>query len=148
MTDAAPRLLSTVYTSVATEPFDDDALSELLVSSRAANGRAQITGMLLHREGRFIQFLEGPERTVRMLLAKIATDRRHARIRTLLEDPIDTRQFAEWTMGFERTDDTDASVPDGFRRSFDDLEHGGDEALMRQAARDLTVWFRARVRPA
>lgn len=138
----SPALLSVVYASVATEPFSDERLAALLTSSREANARADVTGMLLHREGRFIQFLEGPERTVRELMARIAQDRRHGRVRTLLEDPVTERQFPEWTMGFA-SDGSDAEQPDGFRRSFDDLD-GGDGGLMPQAARDLTAWFRAR----
>jgi hypothetical protein len=138
----SPALLSVVYASVASEPFSDDDLAALLASSRDANRRVDVTGLLLHREGRFIQFLEGPERTVRELMARIGRDRRHARVRTLLEDRVEERQFADWTMGFA-SDARGDELPDGFRRSFDDLD-GGDGGLMPQAARDLTAWFRAR----
>lgn len=137
-----PDLLAVAYTSVATEPFDDESLSRLLESSRASNGRVGLTGMLLHREGRFIQFLEGPASAVRQLFATIAADRRHERLRVLLEDEVDERQFAEWTMGYQAVDDS-AATPDGFRTSFEDLESGDDRILMVQAARDLTRWFRA-----
>lgn len=138
----SPALISVVYTSVAAEPFSDEALAELLVASRASNHEKSVTGMLLHREGRFIQFLEGPEATVRTLIATIAGDRRHGRVRVLLEDGIDARQFPDWTMGFASVDD--AQMPEGFRRSFDDLENGDDRLLMAQAARDLTAWYRTR----
>lgn len=137
-------LISVVYTSRATEPFDDGRLAELLTSSRESNGRADVSGFLLHREGRFIQFLEGPAGTVRSLVQKIAADPRHTRIRVLLEDPITARRFAEWTMGYEPAAQDGDSEPEGFRRSFDDLESGADDSLMAQAARDLTLWFRAR----
>lgn len=63
-------------------------------------------------------------------------------MRVLLEDGIDARQFPDWTMGFASVDD--AQMPEGFRRSFDDLENGDDRLLMAQAARDLTAWYRAR----
>jgi hypothetical protein len=138
----SPTLLSVVYASVATVPFSGEQLAGLLTASREANRRADVTGLLLHRDGRFIQFLEGPERTVRALMARIAQDRRHVRVRTLLEDAVDRRQFSDWTMGFA-ADESDTEMPDGFRRSFDDLD-GGDGDLMPQAARDLTAWFRAR----
>ncbi len=137
------RLISVVYTSVATEPFDHGRLGALLESSRAANERSGVSGMLLHREGRFIQFLEGGEGTVRGLVARIAADPRHARVRVLLEDGIQERQFAEWTMGYEPVDAT-RDEPEGFRRSFEDLEAAADDGIMHQAARDLTRWFRAR----
>ena len=147
MTTTTDRpLFSLVYVSTATEPFDEKALQELLRRSRAANDAAGLTGLLLYRDGRFIQFLEGEEPAVRQLVGRIAADRRHGRIRTLLEDDIDRRQFAEWTMGFAAPADDD--MPDGFRRSFDDLDAGRDRDLMAQAARELTMWFRQRPREA
>jgi hypothetical protein len=146
MSDGArtPELLSIVYTSRATEAFDDGALSALLSASRTSNAAVDITGFLLHRDGRFIQFLEGPEYAVRRLVEKIARDPRHTRVRVLLEDFVATRSYAEWTMGYEPSSDDDASLPEGFRRCFDDLETGSDRTLMQQAADDLTRWFRAR----
>lgn len=135
------RLLSTVYTSTATEPFDDAGLSALLTQSRDANAAAGITGLLLYRDGRFIQFLEGPERAVRELLIRIAADRRHRRFRILLEDHVDHRQFAEWTMGYHTLDGS-GPTPTGFRESFDDLNRRDDPSLMAHAARELTMWYR------
>ena len=137
-----PALLGVAYSSVATEPFDDAMLSDLLTASRRRNQPLGVTGLLLHRRGRFIQFLEGPERAVRDLVATISRDPRHTRVRVLLDDPVAERQFSEWTMGYQTLDD-DAPTPDGFRTSFDDLESGDDRILMVQAARDLTRWFRA-----
>ena len=136
-----PELFAVAYTSVATEPFDDEKLSKLLAWCREWNGSVDVTGVLLHRDGRFIQFLEGPETAVRDLVASISQDPRHTRVRVLLEDKVAERQFSEWTMGYQ-TIDGDAA-PEGFRASFDDLENGDDRILMRQAARDLTRWFRA-----
>ena len=140
----APKLLSIVYTSRATEPFDEEALGRLLAASRTSNAAVDVTGFLLHREGRFIQFLEGPERTVRRLVQRISADARHARVRILLEDFVETRNYGEWTMGYEPASDDLDEAPDGFRSSFDDLETGADVTLMQQAAGDLTRWFRAR----
>ncbi|WP_395638288.1 BLUF domain-containing protein [Pseudolysinimonas sp.] len=137
-----PDLLGVAYTSVASVPFDEAQLSSLLTWCREWNASVDVTGVLLHREGRFIQFLEGPERAVRDLVAKISRDPRHTRVRVLLDDPVAERQFAEWTMGFQALDDIE-SMPEGFRTSFDDLENGDDRILMQQAARDLTRWFRA-----
>lgn len=142
-----PKLLSTVYTSVAAEPFGDAQLGALLEHSRAANARVDVTGLLLHREGRFIQFLEGPEPAVRDLLATIAADPRHTRVRVLLEQHVAARQFPEWTMGYASPGESEEIAP-GRRRSFEDLESGDDDELMVQAARDLTMWFRTRTRPA
>jgi hypothetical protein len=137
-----PDLLSVVYTSAATSAFDETELRALLGASRESNARHSVTGMLLYREGRFIQFLEGPERAVRELIHRIATDQRHHRVLVLLEERVTVRQFAAWTMGFDALEDE--PLPEGFRRTFDDIEGGDDTVLMEQAARDLTRWYRER----
>ena len=48
-----------VYVSTASEPMDDEDLAELLAQSRERNARNDITGMLLYKDSRFIQLLEG-----------------------------------------------------------------------------------------
>ncbi|MFW8744797.1 BLUF domain-containing protein [Mesorhizobium japonicum] len=137
-------LFSVVYTSVATEPFDDDQLRALLEQSRTFNTEAGVTGMLLYRSGRFIQFLEGPERVVRGLVQRISADPRHGRVRVLLEDHVDRRQFADWSMGYQPSSGDTSRMPVGYRRSFDDLDEHVDHGLMVQAAWELTMWFRQR----
>ncbi|MDN3495158.1 BLUF domain-containing protein [Planococcus sp. APC 4015] len=136
-------LYSLVYSSTATEPFDPDALEALLGHSRAANSASGITGMLLYRRGRFIQFLEGPERPVRDLLDRISADPRHVGVRVMLDGHPETRQFGEWTMGYERSTEPASPAPEGFRSSFDDLDDADDDVVLR-ATRELSLWFRVR----
>ncbi|KAA9089069.1 BLUF domain-containing protein [Microbacterium radiodurans] len=141
-------LLSVLYTSTARSPFGDDELAELLTRSRASNERHELTGMLLYRGGRFVQVLEGPAERVRDLLAVIATDERHTAMRVLIEQPIERREFADWTMGYQPIAVTTAPAPAGFRDTFDDLEQSGDPSATLRAARELSLWFRVRERRA
>lgn len=141
-------LISVLYTSDATEPFDDDRLAALLAQSRAANAHRDITGMLLYRRGRFVQVLEGPEGAVRSLLATIEADPRHRGIRILLDLPIERRDFAEWTMGYQTVAEPAGPTPPGFRSTFDDLEHSDDPSVTLRAARELSLWFRVRAAQA
>lgn len=60
-----------IYVSSATAPFTEQQLEELLQESRRNNLSADITGMLLYREGKFMQTLEGPEVAVKKLGEKI-----------------------------------------------------------------------------
>ena len=136
-------LYSLVYTSSAVEPFTPGQLAGLLRQSRAHNAADDITGMLLYRRDRFIQFLEGPEDAVRALLARIAADPRHERVRVLVDGYAPDRQLADWTMGYEQISDAPVPPPPGFRDTFDDLENGDDGAVIR-AVRELAFWFRAR----
>lgn len=139
---AAP-LVSVSYVSTETDPFDDERLAALLAQSRRSNHEHDLTGMLLHRRGRFFQVLEGPQDAVDALIAKIRQDARHHDIRILLREDLDDRRFDEWTMGYEPIGVPSTPPPEGFRDTFDDLESADDEISSR-AVRELTVWFRAR----
>ncbi len=143
-TDRPTALLSAVYASVATREFSRDQLDDLLRQSRRNNGASDVTGMLLYRDGRFIQVLEGPEKTVRDLLAVIKADTRHEKVRVLLEEHLTERTFADWTMGYEPIRVPSSPVAPGFRDSFDDLESDDDPTTTRRAIRELTLWFRVR----
>lgn len=141
---ASDGVYSLVYTSTATTPFSPDDLAELLRTSRASNAERDITGLLLHRKGRFTQFLEGDEAEVRALLERIETDERHTGIRVLIDGYAERRQLPDWTMGYEPVAESATPPPEGFRDTFDDLDGaGGDDAVLR-ALRELTLWFRVR----
>lgn len=137
-------LHSLVYSSHATSAFAEAQLPDMLVRARAHNAEAGITGMLLYRQGRFIQFLEGPDRDVHALFEVIHSDPRHESVRVLLDEPIERRQFEEWTMGYEPSAESVAPAPAGFRDTFDDLESAPDHFVTSRAARELTLWFRVR----
>lgn len=138
-------MYSVLYTSTAAAPFDTPALEALLSQSREANTRRGITGLLLYRAGRFIQFLEGPEPAVRALLAQIAEDARHENVRVLLDGRTSQRQFPEWTMGYDSPAVPSGPLPPGFRDTFEDLDDAdGDRDVVIRAARELSHWFRIR----
>lgn len=139
-----PSLRWLAYSSTATAPFDDLRLAQLLERSRTANQRQDVTGMLLHRKGRFIQFLEGPHDAVASVMERIGRDSRHTDIRILIDTATPARHFTEWTMGYEPLIDTDQPAPAGFRDTFADLENAPDDATALRAAHELTLWFRAR----
>jgi hypothetical protein len=88
------------YASMAVTAFDSAALQELLITSRGNNLQLGITGMLLYRDGEFMQVLEGEQAAVQTLYARIARDPRHHRTTTILEGPTDARHFPDWSMGF------------------------------------------------
>ena len=57
LTTQTVEFLSVVYSSIATVPFDEVDLALLLATSRMNNEAKGITGVLLHREGHFMQAL-------------------------------------------------------------------------------------------
>jgi hypothetical protein len=69
------------------------------------NAKRGVTGMLLYKEGNFMQVLEGDEREVRIVFyEKISADTRHKDIIVLLQGSVAERQFSDWAMGFRDLD--------------------------------------------
>lgn len=135
-------MLSMAYLSSASVPYSDEDLADLLLHSRANNGRLGLTGMLLYRDGQFLQVLEGPDEVVRERYEVISADARHRDVHKLLESQITERQFPEWTMGFRAmTDVVVADIP-GYADFFGSRSArlGGTQKANR--ARLLLEWFR------
>ncbi len=93
-------LIHIIYCSVSAEhEFSAAELEQLLQVCRRDNSKAGVTGMLLYQEPWFFQILEGEPGTVEKLYQKIALDRRHTRLMKIVQEPIDARDFGEWSMG-------------------------------------------------
>jgi len=99
-----------VYVSSAVRLFSHEELVELLRLSRINNARLGVTGMLLYDRGNFIQVMEGHGTNVGKLYEKIRADPRHKQVTTLLQGPLEKRQFETFTMGFDTS--ADLSVED------------------------------------
>ena len=56
--------------------------------------------MLVYISGNFLQVIEGPEASIDELFSKIGKDTRHKRVFVISSGPIDTRSFADWSMGY------------------------------------------------
>jgi hypothetical protein len=55
---------------------------------------------LAHSGKYFAQVLEGTTDNLAEVTAKIRNDKRHAEVTVLSDEPILTRDYAEWSMGF------------------------------------------------
>jgi len=93
-------LFQIVYTSTASRLFGRGELVQLLRESVDRNQRAGITGLLLYKDGCFMQALEGDESRVIPLFSKIARDRRHHHVIPLVHEPIEERYFPDSAMAF------------------------------------------------
>lgn len=91
-----------LYRSQATNLLTEKELEHLLEQARSFNVKHHLTGILLYSDGCFVQLLEGPEREVRILYARIQQDARHTQVVTVSEGPGPGRRFADWSMGLGR----------------------------------------------
>jgi hypothetical protein len=100
-------MFSLTYVSSATQLFSDQDLVQLLQQCDEKNTRLGITGMLLYKDGNFIQVLEGSDENVKLVYRSILNDQRHHGVICLLEENIAERQFPGWSMGFRNLRDVD-----------------------------------------
>lgn len=118
-------MLSIAYSSRAAESFDPAHLVDLLLQSRRNNKRLGLSGMLVYRDGLFLQVIEGPEEVLRNRMAVIASDPRHSDVSVLIEETVDERMFPAWTMGFEEVHIDGDRAPE-LDAAFADLAAGRD----------------------
>jgi hypothetical protein len=135
------QLMHIVYASEATVPFTDDSVKELLLRARAHNASLDVSGILLLIDRSFFQILEGTAEAVEPLYEKIARDRRHKRVVRLLAEPIDERDFRDWSMGLAKVTSRELAALPGFSDFF--VRRATLDALSEGMTRRLLGEFRA-----
>ena len=90
-----------VYTSIRKPECDEAEIQNILNACRRNNPGKDITGVLLHSNRRFIQYLEGPLQDVQELFELIKDDPRHAAVNKRDLQPIEERLFPSWEMGYK-----------------------------------------------
>jgi len=103
-----------VYASMSNQEMSDKNLESLLEKARDNNKKSGITGMLLYRDGFFMQALEGELESIEKLFATISKDVRHRNVILVYKDAIETGRFPDWTMGFNRLAADDTHVIKGY----------------------------------
>lgn len=76
------------------------AIAGLLAVSKRNNARVGVTGALLFNGGSFAQVLEGSRAAVESTFERIQRDPRHSDVAVLQCDPVASRGFPNWSMGF------------------------------------------------
>ena len=95
-----PGLRALSYTSDARQPLTLAQIDHLLLRSRQRNEEEGVTGVLLYSNGRFMQYIEGPETGLTKVWAIIQADPLHHHIVELALEPIAIREFDQWSMAF------------------------------------------------
>ncbi len=105
-----------IYISSAVKLFSEDDLIELLNKSRKNNSQLGITGILLYKDGTFLQVLEGEAAVVRKLYDRIQSDSEHQGATIIEEGELTERQFRDWSMGFYNFNDQATQSIPGFNQ--------------------------------
>lgn len=95
-----PKVHQLIYISTAVDDLSYTDIREILEVSRRNNARDNITGVLIYREGYFLQILEGDKNRIHQLVETIKEDDRNYKLRVLIEGEIENRLFDTWSMAF------------------------------------------------
>lgn len=110
------------YTSTAGEAVDGSDVFAIVAVSARNNAESELTGVLLFKDGQFLQVVEGPSVSLDTLMMRIKRDNRHSNIRTIARTAISTRAFPGWNM----------------KRLFN-LTSGGDADEVRQKLTEMNL---------
>lgn len=93
-----------LYVSESTVPGEAGVLETILHQSRHNNGLDGVTGLLWSDGRRFAQVIEGDDRAIADVMARIRADRRHHRIEVLRDEQVTEREFGSWSMDWRSAD--------------------------------------------
>lgn len=133
-----------VYLSRISQDFnpteDMDAIMQI---ANKRNRKLGITGILIYRDGIFIQLLEGEKDRVLKVYGYVASDFRHTSIKPILKQENTNRLFEEWTMGYRNLSKA-SKTSNELLESWNDLVHRSQnhEKIENKTILDLLKKFR------
>ena len=133
------QLCHVIYVSSSKGIMSEEDLFNLLKYSRAENTKHNITGMLLYHDGNIMQVIEGQRHDIDQLLNNIKSDSRHKGIIILIDEPIESRFFSEWSMSYKKISGNKIV---GFSDFFSSGWYAEDNTLLAGEAIKLLLSFR------
>lgn len=111
------ELYRLIYTSSRRAKCDDTEIEKILNSCKKNNPHENISGILLHSEKRFVQYLEGDKDKIMELFENIKQDSRHGGVNLRDYSPISEKKFPSWNMGYKdvKTNTTDFNTTIGYQ---------------------------------
>jgi hypothetical protein len=118
-----------IYSSVRNAICTDEEIQKILNSCERNNPSKSITGVLVHSNNYFLQFLEGDENELMALYNHIKKDSRHSKVILLNKGTIEGRMFPSWHMGYKDADKDNVTLitdaTDNESETFNKLLKGG-----------------------
>lgn len=141
------NLYRLVYSSFRNPECDDSEIRKILESCKRNNPGREVSGILIHSDSRFIQYLEGEEAELEKLFTLIQNDKRHSGVSRRNFEAIDERIFPTWAMGYKDLShheiDYYSDISDNDKGEFNELLKG-DLDFTDSGIRLLQVYFKMR----
>jgi hypothetical protein len=90
-----------IYVSDINRILTQQEIDDILEKSKKNNKLGHVTGVLIHDDSHFLQYLEGDRGKLQELYLKIKTDRRHQNCSILNFEKIGKRTFHQWEMAYK-----------------------------------------------
>jgi len=114
------KLRRLIYTSQAKKKLSKRDLLDLLHDSRSYNKIDNISGILLHSDGYFLQVIEGKSDVIEHLVGRLLKDSRHIKFKIIFDCSVISRLFPSWTMSCADFDNPELSLIPGIRTDLND----------------------------
>ena len=110
-------LHSLTYMSSAVHPPSRAEINHLLTRARIRNAQENVTGVLLHSDGSFLQCIEGPTEGIQRVFAAITADPLHHNVLMLLYDEIKQRAFPNGRMAYRDASKTVVDIDEALTQA-------------------------------
>ena len=94
------KLDAIIYVSSAAGMLSSKDVEHILGRARDRNAEYNVTGLLLFIGGNFMQYIEGPPSELNLIYNLILKDPKHVGVIKLMHEPIESREFSNWTMAY------------------------------------------------
>ena len=106
--ESGGQLRQILYVSAGLPDLAPADIGQMFRTAQRNNSDNEVTGLLFHLEGSFLQILEGSSTAIDSTYRKIVRDRRHRRVMKLFDQEVRDRDFPDWRIGFQ---DIDGQLP-------------------------------------
>lgn len=137
------HLYRLVYSSVRKPSCDEAEIQKILDACKRKNPGRNVTGILLHSDNRFIQYIEGEKEQVLDLYELIKKDDRHTSVNQRDFAPITERVFPSWEMGYKDMNNKlsfDTNALASHKAKFEEL-FSSDLNFSNKGVRTLQIFF-------
>lgn len=73
-------------------------IQDIALKAKPNNLKHNVTGVLIYLEGKFLQAIEAEKSTLDQLIINISKDNRHTNFEILIDTPIESRTFRNWSL--------------------------------------------------
>lgn len=108
-----------IYASTASPDTTESDVIAIMQKAYHNNKQRGITGIILYKNGNFMQIIEGEREVVEALYRTISQDPRHMNVMAIMTRSVVEREFSDWSMGIRDLNNFDLSILEAYNPVFE-----------------------------